>query len=65
MADETESDKPRSKDAGGERGTLAGLAELHIGPVSLNLRILLEPIGFLRILLLVSWVWHVAAGVAN
>ena len=35
-------------------GTLAHLADIRLGPVSLNLRILLEPIGFLRILLLVG-----------
>ena len=41
-------------------GTLAHLADIRLGPVSLNLRILLEPIGFLRILLLVGgkyWAW--------
>lgn len=36
-----------------EGGTLAKLADIRLGPISINLRILLEPIGFLRIILLV------------
>lgn len=63
MADEIE---PPSKSASEERGTLASLAEVRLGPVTLNLRILLEPIGFVRIILLVSQLhylsgWCVAA----
>ena len=49
-----------------EGGTLSKLADIRLGPVSLNLRILLEPIGFLRIILLVSgpcspWAWSLAS----
>ena len=53
MADE------QGRAGGRARATLEKLGDIHLtSKVSINLRILLEPIGFLRIILIVSVYWQ-------